>query len=61
MLDLLMTPGMIVGSIVGVGLSLALRWVFPTADLLFAQALLVATCSVVGLVLDFTGRRKRDR
>lgn len=61
MLDLL-SPGIIVGTTVGIAFALALRWLFPVADLLFPQALIVATCSVVGLVLDFADRRsKRDR
>lgn len=57
-LAVLVSPGSAIGCAAGVGIAVGLRWLFPTENLIFAQALIVAVCCAVGAMLE--GRMSGD-
>jgi hypothetical protein len=62
-LDLLVSPGVLIGTVIGVFAAVALGKMFPAHDLTFIQLLIAVGGFVVGLVLDVgVGRRhNKDR
>ena len=60
-LDLLASPGVLVGTVVGVCAAVALGKMFPSHDLTFLQLFLSVLGLVVGLVLDVGARSRRDK
>ena len=50
--DFLLYPGIIIGSIVGIGATVLLHWLFTAADLLFAQVLLVVLFAGIGFIIQ---------
>ena len=58
MIDAIGCPGVFIGALVGVGLAAILQWLFPDADLLMGQALLITVCAVIGLFMELGGKRE---
>jgi hypothetical protein len=52
-IDLLLNPGIALGSIAGIGAAGALHWLFPDQNLVFVQALLVALGGAVGAIIEY--------
>lgn len=51
--DFLANPGLVVGTLVGIGIAVLLHWFFPTRDLVVLQALFIVACAGIGLVLEY--------
>ena len=56
--DLLLSPAATIGFAVGIGAAVALHFVFPSEDLAFVQALLVAAGVAVGLLVEHQPRSR---
>lgn len=52
LIDAFVTPGAAIGCAVGIAVSAGLQWLFPGENMVLAQAVIVAVCSIVGLVLE---------
>jgi hypothetical protein len=60
-LDILVSPGAALGCAAGVAIAALLHWLFPTADLILAQALIVVVFSIIGLALEHQAGEKRKK
>ena len=54
MLEFLISPGAVIGCIVGIGVGALLHWAFPLEDLSLIQALAIVLLSVAGLIVEHT-------
>ncbi len=52
LLDLLVTPGVAIGCVIGVALASAVHLMFPDKDLVAFQALIIVVACVLGLIWE---------
>ena len=50
--NLLVRPGILIGSLVGMGGAALLYWVFPAHDIVIVQAILIVVCAIIGHILE---------
>ena len=59
--DLLVSPSVLIGTVVAVMAAIAIGKFFPEHDLTFLQMLMAVAGFVTGVVLDLSGRRRREK
>lgn len=61
LLDLVISPSVLVGTVIGAMGAVAIGKLFPEHDLSFFQALVALAGFLVGIVLDLTGKSRREK
>jgi hypothetical protein len=59
-IEFLLRPATVMGCILGLLVAGILQWLFPSENLLFGQALIVATGFVLGVAIDYRFDDSRD-
>jgi len=58
--DLLTQPTTLIGCLLGFALAVFLHFFFPESDLIFLQAIIIATSTLLGMLIEYSFPNKKQ-